>query len=55
MNLNINKSAEARCCCGRLLAVRTADGFEIRCSRCKSVQVLPVGPDEPLHKGDKSC
>ncbi len=41
---------DLRCCCGRLLAVRTAAGYEIRCGRCKSVQVLPLGPPEPPDK-----
>lgn len=54
MNLNINKSSEARCCCGRLLAVRTAAGIEIRCSRCKSIQILPLAAEAPI-KGDKKC
>ncbi len=47
---NLNKDAgppgdgEFRCCCGRLLAVRVAAGYEIRCSRCKSMQLLPLKP-----------
>lgn len=47
---NLNRDAEPpgdgelRCCCGRLLAVRVAAGYEIRCSRCKSVQLLPLEP-----------
>lgn len=55
MNLNIKKTPEtdARCCCGRLLAVRTPAGYEIRCGRCKTVQVLPLGPGDSPHKGDK--
>jgi phage FluMu protein Com len=54
MNLNIN-NAELRCCCGRLIAVRTPAGLEIRCSRCKTTQVLALEPADAPHKGDKSC
>lgn len=41
---------DLRCCCGRLLAVRTAAGYEIRCARCKSVQLLPLAPPEQSDK-----
>lgn len=53
MNLNINKTGEERCGCGRLLAVRVPGGVEIRCSRCKTAVVLPL--DTEVHKGEKPC
>lgn len=44
MNLNINKPDERdhRCGCGQLLARLTERGVEIKCKRCRTVQVLPL-------------
>lgn len=52
LNSDLNKNplpdedADLRCCCGRLLAVRVPGGYEIRCVRCKSVQVLPLAEED---------
>lgn len=35
-----NKNNEVRCECGRLCLVKTKDGYEFKCSRCKRIQIL---------------
>ena len=36
-----NESHEHRCLCGSLLARITAEGIELKCRKCKRLQVIP--------------
>jgi len=38
---NRNESHEHRCLCGSLLARITAEGIELKCRKCKRLQVIP--------------
>lgn len=39
-NKEKNKSNQVRCECGRLYLIKTKDGYEFKCPRCKRMQVL---------------
>ena len=34
------KSAQVRCHCGKLYLVKTKDGYEFKCPRCKRIYLL---------------
>jgi hypothetical protein len=36
-----NESHEHRCLCGSLLAKITAQGIELKCRKCKRLQLIP--------------
>jgi hypothetical protein len=47
ISLRIPKCCDIRCECGSLMAKRTPAGIEIKCRRCKRIQlVLAMPPDE---------
>lgn len=39
-NKNIKDDRQIRCACGKLYMVRTKDGYEFKCSRCKRIYLI---------------
>ena len=51
-----NNQDQMRCDCGKLYLVKTDDGYEFKCSRCKKIHLLKYEDIilEYLTKGDDS-
>ena len=41
-----NGNKEHRCTCGQLLAKITGSGIELKCKRCKRIEVIPWSAQE---------
>jgi phage FluMu protein Com len=40
MKKELNKNNQIRCECGKLYLIKTKDGYEFKCPRCKRVHLL---------------
>lgn len=48
-----SESQELRCCCGRLMAIKTSRGLELKCQRCKRVCIVVTGSQDFHYIGEK--
>jgi len=50
LTTNDSLAHDVRCACGRLLARRTAMGYELKCMRCKTLWRLPWDASQAIER-----